>query len=269
MNDVTDSTSGYGWRYNESTKTLYINCKGPMPDYDRTSDRPWDSYRYTAENLVLSDSVTSIGNCAFSYFSNLKNVTIADSVTEIGTYAFSSCTSLTSLDIPVSVTRICYGAFMNCSKLRDITVSDGVTIETNAFSGTRIDMGNNGITAVAATEPSVIPGKFIESQNVHNGFTRPFKLDSTARNLTGVILNLNITKYKGNFPFGTFYLYAKTENGYWDHIAQFSISEDQVGKYVTYDLKFDGAETFDYLAICAGIGGAEYTYSCDAIYYYK
>ena len=269
MTALTNGSSGPGWRYNESTKTLYINYKGPMPDYDRKSDRPWNGYRYTAENLVISDSVTSIGNSAFSGFSHLKNITMADSVTKIGNYAFSSCTSLTSVEISINVTRICYGAFMNCSKLRDITVSDGVTIETNAFSGTRIDIGNNGITAVAATEPIVIPGKFIESQNVHNGFTRPFKLDSTARNLTGVILNLNITKYKGNFPFGTFYLYAKTENGYWDHIAQFSISEDQVGKYVTYDLKFDGAETFDYLAICAGIGGAEYSYSCDAIYYYK
>ena len=268
MTDVTDSTSGYGWRYNESTKTLYINYKGPMPDYDRISDRPWDSYRYTAENLVLSDSVTSIGNRAFSSFSNLKNVTIADGVTEIGTYAFSSCTSLTSLDIPVSVTRICYGAFRNCYKLWDVTARTDVTIEANAFSGTLIDLGDDGNNAVIATEGSVIPGKFIESQAVHNGYTCPFKLDSTARNLTGVILKLNITKYKGNFPFGTFYLYAKTENGYWDHIAQFSISEDQVGKYVTYDLKFDGAETFDYLAICAGMGGSEYTYSFDAVYYY-
>ena len=268
MTDVTDSTSGYGWRYNESTKTLYINYEGPMPNYDRESARPWNGYRYAAENLVISDSVTSIGNSAFSGFSHLKSITMADSVTKIGNYAFSGCTSLTSVEISINVTRICYGAFKDCSKLRDITVSDGVTIETDAFSGTRIDMGNNGITAVAATEPSVIPGKFIESQNVHNGYTCPFKLDSTARNLTGVILNLNITNYTGSFPFGTFYLYAKTENGYWDHIAQFSISKDQVGKYVTYDLKFDGAETFDYLAICAGMGGSEYTYSFDAVYYY-
>ena len=269
MTALTNGSSGPGWRYNESTKTLYINYKGPMPNYNRASDRPWDSYRYTAENLVISDSVTSIGNRAFSGFMSLKNVTMADTVAKIGDYAFSTCTSLTSLYIPASVTRICYRAFKDCSKLRDVTVRANVTVENEAFSGTLIDIGNDGNNALAATEPNVIPGKFVESQNVHNGYTRPFKLDSTARNLTGVILNLNITKYKGNFPFGTFYLYAKTENGYWDHIAQFSISEDQVGKYVTYDLKFDGAETFDYLAICAGIGGAEYTYSCDAIYYYK
>ena len=268
MTALTNGSSGYGWRYDESTKTLYINYKGPMPDYDRKSDRPWNSYRYTAENLVISDSVTSIGNFAFSDFSHLKNISMADSVTKIGNGAFSGCTSLTSVEISINVTRICYGAFMNCSKLRDITVSDGVTIETDAFSGTLIDIGNDGNNALAATEPNVIPGKFIEVQNVHNGRTCPFKLDSTARNLTGVILSLNITNYTGSFPFGTFYLYAKTENGYWDHIAQFSISKDQVGKYVTYDLKFDGAETFDYLAICAGMGGSEYTYSFDAVYYY-
>lgn len=268
MTALTNGSSGPGWRYNESTKTLYINYKGPMPNYNRASDRPWDSYRYTAENLVISDSVTSIGNRAFSGFMSLKNVTMADTVAKIGDYAFSTCTSLTSLYIPASVTRICYRAFKDCSKLRDVTVRANVTVENEAFSGTLIDIGNDGNNALAATEPNVIPGKFVESQNVHNGYTRPFKLDSTARNLTGVILNLNITNYTGSFPFGTFYLYAKTENGYWDHIAQFSISEDQVGKYVTYDLKFDGAETFDYLAICAGIGGAEYTYSCDAVYYY-
>ena len=268
MTAVTNGSSGPGWRYNESTKTLYINYKGPMPNYNRASDRPWDSYRYTAENLVISDSVTSIGNRAFSGFMSLKNVTMADTVAKIGDYAFSTCTSLTSLYIPASVTRICYRAFKDCSKLRDVTVRANVTVENEAFSGTLIDIGNDGNNALAATEPNVIPGKFIEVQNVHNGRTCPFKLDSTARNLTGVILSLNITNYTGSFPFGTFYLYAKTENGYWDHIAQFSISKDQVGKYVTYDLKFDGAETFDYLAICAGMGGSEYTYSFDAVYYY-
>ena len=265
MNDVTDSTSGYGWRYNESTKTLYINCKGPMPDYDRTSDRPWDSYRYTAENLVLSDSVTSIGNCAFSYFSNLKNVTIADSVTEIGTYAFSSCTSLTSLDIPVSVTRICYGAFMNCYKLSDVSILPHAVIEEGAFSGTLLDEES---TAAAATTEKVIPGEFIEQQNVSMGSTCPFKLDTTARNQSGIILEHYI-EYEGYFPFGTWYLYAKTEGGSWDHIAEFTITEDDIGKYVTYDLTFDKPETFDYLALCASRYAGECSSTFDAIFYYK
>ena len=268
MNDVTDSTSGYGWRYNESTKTLYINCKGPMPDYDRASDRPWDSYRYTAENLVISDSVTSIGNRAFSGFMSLKNVTMADTVVKIGDYAFSTCTSLTSLYIPVSVTRICYRAFKDCSKLRDVTVRANVTVENEAFSGTLIDIGNDGNNALAATEPSVIPGEFIEQQNVSMGRTCPFKLDTTARNQSGVILEHYI-EYEGYFPFGTWYLYAKTEGGSWDHIAEFTITEDDIGKYVTYDLTFDKPETFDYLALCAGRYAGECSSTFDAIFYYK
>ena len=266
MNDMTDSTSGYGWRYNEYTETLYINYEGPMPNYDRESARPWDSYCYTAENLVLSDSVTSIGNRAFSSFSNLKNVTIADSVTEIGTYAFSSCTSLTSLDIPVSVTRICYGAFMNCYKLSDVSIPPHAVIEEGAFSGTLLDAESTA-TAAATTE-KVILGEFIEQQNVSMGRTCPFKLDTTARNQSGVILEHYI-EYEGYFPFGTWYLYAKTEGGSWDHIAEFTITEDDIGKYVTYDLTFDKPETFDYLALCASRYAGEYSATFDAIFYYK
>ena len=119
-----------------------------------------------------------------------------------------------------------------------------------------------------ATESSVIPGKFIESQNVSMGKTCPFKLDTTARNQSGVILEHYI-EYEGYFPFGTWYLYAKTEGGSWDHIAEFTITEDDIGKYVTYDLTFDKPETFDYLALCAGRYAGEYSATFDAIYYYK
>ena len=237
-----------------------------MPNYDRESARPWNGYRYAAENLVISDSVTSIGNRAFSFFSNLKNVTIADSVTEIGTYAFSSCTSLTSLDIPVSVTRICYGAFMNCYKLSDVSIPPHAVIEEGAFSGTLLDAESTA-TAAATTE-KVILGEFIEQQNVSMGRTCPFKLDTTARNQSGVILEHYI-EYEGYFPFGTWYLYAKTEGGSWDHIAEFTITEDDIGKYVTYDLTFDKPETFDYLALCASRYAGEYSSTFDAIFYYK
>ena len=41
--------------------------------------------------------VTSIGDHAFYYCTNLTNVTIPNSVTNIGDYAFYYCTSLTSV----------------------------------------------------------------------------------------------------------------------------------------------------------------------------
>ena len=67
--------------------------------------------------LVIPDSVTEIGNSAFSYCSGLTSVTIPDSVTEIGNSAFSYCSGLTSVTIPDSVTSIGYAAFDGCSGL--------------------------------------------------------------------------------------------------------------------------------------------------------
>ena len=61
-------------------------------------------------NLIIPNSVTSIGNYAF-YGSGLTSVTIPNSVTSIGGEAFSGCSGLTSVTIPNSVTSIGGGAF--------------------------------------------------------------------------------------------------------------------------------------------------------------
>ena len=69
-------------------------------------------------SVVIPDSVTSIGKRAFSFCYNLTSVVIPDSVTSIGDYAFEGCSSLTSVVIPNSVTSIGWGAFSDCSSLK-------------------------------------------------------------------------------------------------------------------------------------------------------
>lgn len=85
-------------------------------------------------------SVTSIGQDAFSYCSNLTSITISNSVTSIGERAFSKCSKLTSVTIPNSVTSIGSGAFRECSGLTSVTIPNGVTsIGTNAFEDCYVD----------------------------------------------------------------------------------------------------------------------------------
>ncbi len=67
--------------------------------------------------LIIPDSVTSIGDGAFTGCKGLTSITIPDSVTSIGEHVFEGCTGLTSITIPDSVTSIGYSAFGNCTGL--------------------------------------------------------------------------------------------------------------------------------------------------------
>ena len=79
------------------------------------------------KDLVIPNSVTSIGDYAFYGCSSLTSVTIPNSVTSIGNWAFVRCSSLTSITIPNSVTSIGEYAFYRCSALTSITIPNSVT----------------------------------------------------------------------------------------------------------------------------------------------
>ena len=83
---------------------------------------------------TIPNSVTTIGEGAFSHCESLTSVTIPDSVTTIGEYAFACCSNLTSVTIPNSVTTIGRLAFAKCSNLNSVTIPNSVTtIGANAF----------------------------------------------------------------------------------------------------------------------------------------
>jgi hypothetical protein len=122
-------------------------------------------------NLIIPNSVTSIGNYAFYYCYGLTSITIPNSVTSIGNRAFYYCSGLTSITIPNSVTSIGNYAFEYCSGLTSVTIGSGVTsIGSQAFDGVDIP------TVISLIEnPFKITGKTSDSrtfsQNTFNNAT--------------------------------------------------------------------------------------------------
>ncbi len=134
-------------------------------------------------NLIIPNSVTSIGGSAFWNCSGLTSVTIPNSVTSIGYNAFLGCSGLTSVTIPNSVTSIGAEAFFGCSGLTSVTIPNSVTsIGSQAFDGVDIP------TVISLIEnPFKITGK--------TGDSRTFS-QNTFNNATLYVPKGTIEKYK-------------------------------------------------------------------------
>ncbi len=145
---IPNSVTSIGFRAFEDCSGLTsVNYTGTIADWCNITFGSYESNpTYYAHHLlidsvqitdlVIPNSVTSIGYYAFSGCSGLISVTIPNSVTNIGTSAFYGCSALTSITIPNSVTSIGVFAFFDCSRLTSVTIGNSVTsIGDYAFSG--------------------------------------------------------------------------------------------------------------------------------------
>lgn len=127
----------------------------PFPDEDTSGD----SFTYTVlsdgiaeisgytgsdTNIMIPEvidgyTVSSIGERAFQYKSQITSVSIPDTVTNIGDYGFSFCSKLLRIEGGDGILNIGNQAFYGCHSLSDIPVFDQIqTIGGYAFYGTAI-----------------------------------------------------------------------------------------------------------------------------------
>ena len=114
----------------------FSGCTGLTSIVVKNGNPKYDS-RNNCNAIIETETNTLIAGC--------KNTTIPNSVTTIGQWAFSGCTGLTSVNIPNSVTEIGRSAFEDCIGLTSVTIPNSVTvIDGLAF------FGCSGLTSITS-----------------------------------------------------------------------------------------------------------------------
>ena len=146
-NTVYDSRDNCNAIIKTSTNELVVGCK----------------------STVIPNTVTSIGEYAFYYCSELTSITIPNSVISIGSNAFYRCDGLTSLTIGNGVTSIGNYAFYYCNGLASIIV----------WTNNPPTLGNYAFSAVNKTIPLYVPCNTLEAYQSATGwseFTNCFEM---------------------------------------------------------------------------------------------
>ncbi len=158
--EVTETSGSYEdkmtWEYDKDTKTLTVNCDGPLDfpyrDVYEYMEGPVFLYRAypwnenginsEAEHIVLKGNVTEIGKYVFMNFYKLTELSVPETVKTIGALAFRGC-GFEEIDIPSNVKRIEGSAFSNCNKLKTVTLHEGLEyIGGHAFDSLKLEQIN-------------------------------------------------------------------------------------------------------------------------------
>ena len=173
---IPSSVKSIGWdAFFECFSLTQIQVAPDNPVYDSRDncnaiiETKSNTLIFGCASTIIPSSVTSIGESAYLWCSNLTQIQVApdnpvydsrdncnaiietssntlisgcettiipSSVTSIGNEAFSMCYSLTSINIPSSVTSIGEGAFVDCTSLTSINIPSSVkSIGREAFAG--------------------------------------------------------------------------------------------------------------------------------------
>ncbi|MDR0523647.1 MAG: leucine-rich repeat protein [Candidatus Methanoplasma sp.] len=86
-------------------------------------------------SMSLPDTITSIGNVAFSGCAALVSISLSNAITEIGQSAFYHCASLEGIVLPSNLQTIREGAFDGCSAIGELAIPSSMkSLKSGAFA---------------------------------------------------------------------------------------------------------------------------------------
>ncbi|MBQ4530566.1 MAG: leucine-rich repeat protein [Lachnospiraceae bacterium] len=136
--EIPDSVTKieHDWLIQAFPKDSVIYCqKGSYAEaYAKENGIPYNN----GSGVIAEDDFVIKNGVLVKYSGNGGTIGIPESVTEIGDWAFSDCRNLNSIELTESVTKIGDRAFLRCGNLSSIELPKSVTeIGTSAFGGTQ------------------------------------------------------------------------------------------------------------------------------------
>ena len=104
--------------------------------------------------VSFPDSVTVIGEGAFSFCPDLRKVSLPKKLTEIGNGAFNNCRKLGNITVPASVKKIRSHAFYDCLAMKKITILNSKTVIEKEAIGYNFNSGKNKTFVIAGKKSS-------------------------------------------------------------------------------------------------------------------
>lgn len=158
---VGDNATAY--LYMTSTDKYLINITGSGTTYNSYTSQThpgwYETYGNKVTEVLIDDTITTVGNYLFYGHSALEKVTFGSGLTRIGDYAFANCTALEAQDAEWNcpVTEFGSYAFANCS-IKNAGIPATITkLGSGVFSGNPVEQISYRATAAAAHTADVVP----------------------------------------------------------------------------------------------------------------
>ena len=111
------------WSYADGVLT--ISGSGEMDPFAEGM-APWQTHKEDIRKVVLSGSVASVGDYAFTDYDAIEAVEFGNSLHTVGKRAFKSCDNLTRIVLPDTFRKFDEECFMSCKRLGEIWCRGGM-----------------------------------------------------------------------------------------------------------------------------------------------
>lgn len=168
----------------------------------------WNSSKSEAktslQNIILPNSLTSIGDHAFVSCLGLKTIPFPSTLTQISAFAFLGCDSLTDIILPKNLKIIAFSAFYGCGSINKLYLPDSLLrIDMFAFSNCKsinelvLPIGLSSLGTNAFENCSSITGNIIIPEGITSIEANSFK---NCQLINSVTLPSNLSSI-GNMAF--------------------------------------------------------------------